>query len=155
MSNEKPGIAFILSMLGGIFVLLGGIARIVIGAVLTLFIGGSGGLIGVLGIVWGILIILFASRLSSDPSSHSTSGALIIVFSILSWVGAIGGFFIGFLLGLVGGILALTWRPPEQKQMQSSAPAPGMQSGTKYCAICGTQLAATAAFCPRCGAKQG
>jgi len=152
MSKGKPGAAFILSLVGGLFVLLGGIATTVIGATFTLFVGGIGGVLGILGIVWGILILVFASRLNSDPGSHSTSGALIVVFSVLSWVGAIGGFFIGFLLGLIGGILAITWNPPAQQQMQPTVPT--AQQGMKYCASCGTQMAASAAFCPKCGAKQ-
>jgi ribosomal protein L40E len=157
MSSEKPGAAFILSLVGGLFVLLGGIVTAVIGAAFTLFIGGIGGILGVLGIVWGVLILVFASRLNSDPGSHSTSGALIIVFSVLSWVGAIGGFFIGFLLGLIGGILAITWTPQAQQPMQPmqpAAPVSAVQPGMKYCASCGAQMSASAGFCPKCGAKQ-
>jgi Family of unknown function (DUF6114)/zinc-ribbon domain len=153
LSSEKPGAAYILSMIGGIFVILGGILIAVIGAAFTFMVAGIGGIFGVLGIVWGVLILVFASRLNSDPSSHSTSGALIIVFSLLSWVGSLGGFFIGFLLSLIGGILAITWTPPAQRPMQTMAPA-SMQPGTKYCPSCGTQMAATAAYCPKCGAQQ-
>lgn len=154
MPGEKPGVAFILSLIGGIFVLLGGILRTVIGAAVTIVVGGMGGIVGVIGIVWGILIIIFATRLNSDPGSHSTSGALIIVFSVLSWIGAIGGLFIGFLLGLIGGILAVTWKPQAQAPMQQVAPAPAVQPGMKYCANCGTQMVSYVGFCPKCGAKQ-
>jgi hypothetical protein len=153
MSAEKPSAAYILSLIGGIFVIIGGIAVAAIGAAFTLFLGGIGGIIGVLGIVWGVLIIVFASRLNSDPASHATSGALIIVFSLLSWVGAIGGLFIGFLLALIGGILAITWNPQPQPTMTPPAPMAPM-AGFKYCANCGTQMAVSATFCPKCGAKQ-
>lgn len=154
VSNEKPSAAYALSLVAGIFVILGGIAVTVVGALATFFIAGVGGLLGILGIVWGVLILVFASRLNSDPSSHSTSGALIIVFSVLSWVGSFGGLFIGFLLGLIGGILAITWNPSTQPAMQAMSPAGGIQAGTKYCAACGAQMAASATFCPKCGAKQ-
>jgi hypothetical protein len=42
-------------------------------------------------------------------------GILVLVFSIISIIGG-GGFILGFILGLVGGILALAWKP---RQVQS------------------------------------
>jgi hypothetical protein len=158
LSTEKPTAAFVLSLIAGIFVILGGLAVALIGAAITFFIGGVAGVFGLLGIVWGVLIIVFAVQLNSNPSSHTTSGILIIVFSVLSWVGSFGGLFIGFLLGLIGGILALVWSPsaPAHMQAQPMPPAaPSMaQPGMKFCAVCGTQMASNAIFCPKCGAKQ-
>jgi hypothetical protein len=151
LSNERPSAAYVLSLIGGIFVIIGGLITAVVGAVVTFFAFGLGGVFGVLGIIWGVLIIVFASRLNSDPNSHSTSGALIIVFSILSWVGSFGGLFIGFLLGLIGGILAITWTPHAQA---AYSPLSTIQPGTKYCATCGAQMASSATYCPKCGAKQ-
>jgi len=143
LASEKPSTAYILSLIGGIFVLIGGILVAVVGAALTFFIGGIGGLLGILGIVWGILIIVFAVRLNSNPESHATSGALIIVFSILSWFGSFGGLFIGFLLGLIGGILAVAWSP--------SAAAPTQPPITRICPNCGMVIAEDTKFCPHCG----
>ena len=154
MSSDRPGAAYILSLIGGIFVIVGGVIIAVVRAALSFMFGGIGGLIGVLGIVWGVLILVFASRLNSDPGSHSTSGALIIFFSILSWIGALGGLFIGFLLGLIGGILAITWTPPSQQSMAQATPATVVQAGMRYCVNCGSELQPSATFCPRCGAKQ-
>ncbi len=153
MSAEKPTTAYVLSLVGGVFVVIGGLATAAIGAAVTFMIGGIGGFIGILGIIWGVLIIVFASRLNSDPASHSASGALIIVFSLLSWFGGLGGLVIGFLLALVGGIVAITWNPPTQTAMPFQAPARPI-AGAKYCSSCGTQMASSAAFCPNCGAKQ-
>lgn len=45
----------------------------------------------------------------NQPSKTSTWGALILAFSIVSLFG-MGGFFFGAILGVVGGILALTWK---------------------------------------------
>lgn len=154
MSSDKPSAAYILSLIGGVFVVIGGVAVAAIGALATFMLAGIGGVFGILGIVWGILIIVFASRLNSAPSSHATSGALIIVFSLLSWAGAIGGFFIGFLLALIGGILAITWSPGVQPVAQPMPPPGGIQTGAKYCASCGAQMASSATLCPKCGAKQ-
>ncbi len=154
MSSERPTSAFVLSLIGGIFVIIGGLVVAIVGAALTFFIGGLGGFFGLLGIVWGILIIVFAVQLNSNPSTHSTSGALIIVFSVLSWLGSFGGLFIGFLLGLIGGILAVAWNPKAGAPAQSVTPSSVMQTGMKYCVNCGTQIPASTVFCPKCGAKQ-
>lgn len=111
MSSEKPTAAFILSLIGGIFVIIGGLAVSVIGAALTFWIGGIGGIIGLIGVVWGVLMIVCAVMLNSNPNSHATYGVLILFFSIASWFGSFGGLVIGFLLGLIGGILAIVWHP--------------------------------------------
>lgn len=119
---QKPTAAFVLSLIGGIFVLIGGLAISALGAFVTFFAFGVGAVLGVAGIVFGILIIVFAALLNAHPEQHVTYGVLILVFSIVSWFGAFGGFFIGFLLGLIGGILAIVWKPvqavpPQQAQM--------------------------------------
>jgi Family of unknown function (DUF6114) len=52
--------------------------------------------------------------LNSKPEEHSTWGTLILIFSVLSiFGGAMGGFGVGLILGLIGGVLALTWKPIE------------------------------------------
>jgi uncharacterized membrane protein YjjB (DUF3815 family) len=51
--------------------------------------------------------------LNKKPEEHNTWGTLIIVFSVLSvFGGAMGGFAAGLILGLIGGILAITWKAP-------------------------------------------
>ena len=154
MAGEKPSAAFVLSLIGGIFILLAGIVVAVIGAALTSFFFGIGGLFGILGVVWGAGIVYCAVRLNSSPEQHTTYGVLIILFSVFSWVGAFGGFVLGFLLALLGGILALVWSPPSTQAAPVQAQPTMAQPGTKYCASCGTVLASTAEFCTKCGAKQ-
>ncbi len=122
---EKPTAAFVLSLIGGIFILLAGLLIGLIGFAVTLPIGGFGAVAGLLGIVWGIIVLIGASMLYSRPEQHATWGVIILVFSIVSWFGAIGGFFIGFILALIGGILGITWNPtsyPQQKQDESFPP---------------------------------
>ncbi len=143
MSGEKPTAAFVLSLIGGIFILLSGLAVAVIGAALTFFLGGIGGLFGLIGALWGLLIIVFSALLYSSPRSHSAYGALILVFSLLSWFGSFGGFLVGFILALIGGILALTWHPSEP----SVVPAPI----TRICPSCGRVVTQDTKFCPHCG----
>ena len=76
------------------------------------------GLFGILGIVFGAIVIISAVMLNSRPQEHSTWGMLIIVFSALSiFGGAMGGLGVGLVLGIVGGILAVTWKT---KQTQTT-----------------------------------
>lgn len=77
--------------------------------------GGLGygfGVLGIVGAVFGIIVIISALMLNSKPEQHSTWGTLIVIFSVLSIFGsAMGGFGVGLVLGLIGGILAITWKP--------------------------------------------
>lgn len=63
-----------------------------------------------IGLIAGIAVLVGAVMIYARPRSASTWGLLVLVFSILSFFG-MGGFFIGAILGIVGGVLAMTWRP--------------------------------------------
>jgi hypothetical protein len=106
-----PSIGFWLILAGGIVIVLAGLAVAVLGASLTFSIGGIGGALGPLGMLCGLVIVALALALRSAPSQHAGLGAAVIMFSLLSWIGSYGGFVIGFLLALAGGILAIFWRP--------------------------------------------
>ncbi len=101
--------AHILSLIGGLFVLAGGITVLLFSGFIMLFsiIGGFGFLMGFIGILWGVLIIIIAVEIKNNPGNHVIYGILLIILSVLSFFGAMAGFFIGFLLTLIGGILAL------------------------------------------------
>ena len=71
---------------------------------------------GILGIIFGIVIIVVAILLYTKPTQHELCGALIIVFSVISVISCMGSMGIGLLLGIVGGILAILWKPEEAKQ---------------------------------------
>jgi len=121
---DKPTAAFVLSLIGGIFIVLGGIFYIALGSAVGGLGFGLGGSIiaglGVFGLICGFLTILGAVWINSGEKGKVRNGAiLVLIFSILSWFGGAGGFFIGFLLGLIGAILGLTWNPPT---MTSTAP---------------------------------
>lgn len=146
MAENSPTAAFVLSLIGGVFVLLAGLIIAAIGAALTFFIGGIGALLGVAAIVVGLLIIVFAIMLHSRPEQHVIWGALLIVFSIISLPVSLGGFVIGFLLTLIGGILAVVWHPPAAAPAQYAGPM-------QVCLKCGTQRTSPAPFCAHCGAS--
>lgn len=123
--SEKPTAAFILSLIGGIFILIGGLVIAAVGAI-VLFVPVAGAAItaiGIFGLVCGLLTILGAIWINSGEKNKVRNGAiLVLIFSILSWFGAAGGFIIGFLLGLIGSILALTWNPPPTQRTEPPPP---------------------------------
>ncbi len=144
--TERPSTAFLLSLIAGIFILLGGGMMSMIGSywfpgpygfgMMGGFRGWGGmvgygypgygyglmgglgfGLIGILGLIFGAIVIISAIMLNSKPEQHSTWGILIVAFSVLSvFGGAMGGFGIGLVLGLIGGILAITWKHTTQTE---------------------------------------
>jgi hypothetical protein len=71
-----------------------------------------------LGLVSGIVVIIGAIMLNTRPREHITWGTIILVFSVISFVG-MGGFWIGALLGIAGGAIALSWRPPAKTEPRS------------------------------------
>jgi len=159
--KDSPSIAFWLSLVGGVIVLLAGVVVTAFGAALSFVLGGLGELgeiFGLAGVIWGVLIVLFASLLRSMPDRHVGFGVLIILFSMFSWFGAFGGFAIGFLLSLVGGILAILWKPEVPLAEMPPAPSPPPPAATattpgpvKFCPNCGTPVEVGEKFCKICG----
>lgn len=74
------------------------------------FVSGITAFVGAIGLVSGVVVIISGAMLRSSPSQRTLWGALIVVFSCLSFFG-IGGFIVGAILGIIGGIMALTWKP--------------------------------------------
>ena len=70
------------------------------------------------GLIFGVLVLLGAIMLHIKPVNKKTWGTIIVVFSIPSVV-TDGTFIIGFILGLIGGKLALSWK----HKMQATKPA--------------------------------
>ncbi len=64
-------------------------------------------LLSAIAVIAGIVILVGAVMIYTRPSSTQTWGTIILAFSLLSLFG-MGGFFLGAILGVVGGVLALT-----------------------------------------------
>ena len=139
MSAETRAVApFVLSLIGGVFILLGAIvtsmfnfgSATIVGSMsssmsgmmrgmsgqtgMGMMIGGMMGLypvFSIIGLASGALVILGAVMLYSRPFEKDLWGGVIIAFSILGILGGMGGFMIGLVLGIVGGALALAWNP--------------------------------------------
>jgi hypothetical protein len=136
MAEEKPTAAFVLSLIGGIFILIASILSMIItvfgllGSAFSfiLFFGMIGGLLiilGIVGFIFAILVIIGTAMINSGvPHGVRTGGIPVLIFSILSLLTSGGGFFIGFILGLVGGILALVWKPSKAPVTQEAKTAP-------------------------------
>ena len=140
--TEKPTAAFILSLIGGIFILLGGGMR----SMMVSYGFSSmmsdywrydgmmsqygwehgpgfgmmgryafGGIFGLVSVLFGVSVIVGALMLYNNPAQHTKWSIVILIFSVLS-IFATAGFGTGFILGIIGGILALAWKPPKKNE---------------------------------------
>ncbi len=66
--------------------------------------------ISIVSFVCGVITLMSALVLRIHPQEHFLWGIVIVVFSAISFVG-MGGYFIGAIFGIVGGALALTYKP--------------------------------------------
>ena len=161
--RNKPTAAYILSLIGGIFGLIGGLILIVLGAIAGLVTLGVGlvviGGIGAWITICSLIVIIAASKLNSEPLEHSKWGAIILVFSLIgSWS----------ILNIIGGILALVYKPelvssqqqygtqqqygyPPQQGYAQPQQAYMQQPTTRVCPQCGRIVQANERFCPNCG----
>ena len=118
-SSEKPTAAFALSLIAGILILINGAILGAVGSFIGPHIPGMGekalvtGILGTLmavGIIIGLIVIVAAVMLYRNPAQKTGWGVTVLVLSIISiFIG--GGFIIGLILGIIGGALALTWKP--------------------------------------------
>lgn len=121
--GEKPTAAFALSLVGAIFMILGGLVSAILASIFGGFIsivpsiGWIGGLMiimGILGLIFGIIVLIGAVMIySGERGKVRTGSILVLIFSVLNLIFGSGGFIIGFILGLIGGILGLVWKPAE------------------------------------------
>lgn len=63
-------------------------------------------------LVCGVIVVVGALMLNSRPQERVAWGLIVLVFSIVSFIG-MGGFFIGAALGIAGGALALSLKFPQ------------------------------------------
>ncbi|MEM2996750.1 MAG: hypothetical protein QW639_02685 [Candidatus Bathyarchaeia archaeon] len=125
-SEERPTIAVVLSLIGGVLILLGSTMRFIMPMYGWMGYGMMGGFnhmmgspwnpfvfmggLWLIGLVSGVLVIIGAAMLNARPAEHYAWGTIILVFSAISFLG-MGGLLIGAILGIIGGVLALTFKP--------------------------------------------
>ena len=116
MSSERPRVAFTLTLIGGILMLISAILVALLTTIMAwalfLVIGPLGGLAVIAGIVYlilAILTIVAAAKVTSGDSDKVRTWSIVaLVIAVISLV--IGcGFIIGPVLVIIGSILGLTW----------------------------------------------
>jgi len=128
-TSAYPKTASILALIGGMIIILGGAIFIGVAAYvipnlnlnvtvpqgippssLPGLISGVLTVMGAFGLVCGAIVLVSATMLLAKVGQRRIWGILILVFSVLSFIG-LGGFVLGAVLGITGGILALRWKP--------------------------------------------
>lgn len=111
-SERPPVLAAVLTIVGGAFILSGGLVLWLLGTVLAhafglaspLFLGG---------VVLGIVTVLAGGLLWLVPAGRRALGAVVLACAVASLPLAFGGFVLGFVLTAVGGAIAVA-RPPRR-----------------------------------------
>ncbi len=119
--SEIPARAFLLSLTAGILILgnsaLLGVAATWFPWVIPTLPGSADNLtvpfasLTAVGLICGVLVLLGAMMLRRRPVNRKVWGMMIVVFSIPSVITG-GGFIIGFILGIIGGALAVRATKP-------------------------------------------
>ena len=66
--------------------------------------------VSMVSLVCGIIVLVGAIMLRVYPQDRVIWGVVILVFSAISFVG-MGGYFVGAIFGIIGAVLALTYKP--------------------------------------------
>gem|GEM_PF-3374673 len=115
MAEEKPNLAFILSLAAGIIIFLASILATIQNFTQnpnTFNPNPTPIIPDTVALIFGILIIIGAVKIiSGDLQRVRTWGVIVLIFSILSLFTSSNGLIIGPILGVIGGAFALNWKP--------------------------------------------
>ena len=126
--RTRPFWAGIWTMLGGLIILYGPLMPIKV-----ILVAGQ---VVWMGIMVGVLVAILGLLLWFERAGlRRFFGVLIVLLGLVSLITSdFGGFFIGMLLALIGGSMAIVWRPLQAKTATAtavtSAEAPVGASGT-------------------------
>jgi len=120
--QEKPVVAFILSLLGGFFTLTFGTVAgagfafgfysVTVGPAAAM---SAAVVFAVMGMACGAMIIVGAVlQLSENMGRLRDGSVLVLVFALVSIPFTLAGGLIGSILSIVGGVLGLRWKPAAQ-----------------------------------------
>lgn len=116
VSGKKSSSAFALSLAGGILIILGSIVWLLFFANLQSSMDDRmGGMMGgmmsgwflAIPVVAGILVLMGAIMLNARPRQNTLWGIIIVIFSIVGFTG-MGLSFLGSILGIIGGAIAIS-----------------------------------------------
>jgi len=150
--ESRPVNAFILSLLSGLFVLLGTLLGVAFAPTYNYpyayvpsyyypFLLSSS--------VSGVVIVLAAVLMYTRPSLHVAWGVIVLVFSVASAIGSVTGYYalfgiVGLVLGVVGGAIGVGWR-------STPWPAYSAMGAVRVCQGCGHYVALGYPYCAYCG----
>lgn len=113
----------VLSIIGGVLIFLNASLLAVFATVIviveptsfpgdgqTIDIGAPLVALAAFGVILGILIVVFGILMFVLPGRAKAVGVVILILSLASILLG-GGFFIGLVLGLIGGILGIVFKP--------------------------------------------
>lgn len=150
--EDRPTLAFALSLIAGLLVFVDGVLLMILGgAASSLGLYAAGGLLGglgFLGLLFGVILIVLAVQLYRTPELHSPYGIGILLLSLVS-IFTGGGFLLGLILGVIGGILAILFTPSDDDLYH---PTEFFNPTSSHCANCGATFSSELTSCPSCGA---
>jgi hypothetical protein len=130
---SHPTAAIVLGFVAGILVLLGGLFLGAVSDALNArgetYLAGAASEFGVLGDLFGILLMGLSYGLIRSPDSHVGLGIGILVIGVLSLFGG-GGFLIGTILAVLAGILAILFVPDDGEPFPAWNAPPAVPWGT-------------------------
>jgi len=144
---------FLTALLGGVLMMSNGVVTFLVGA--SYLYAGDGAAwsqvtgIGYFELAVGFVVVLLAALLLIDPSRPTTIGIAIAVLSLVSYFGG-GGFFVGLILGVVGGIWALYVQPSGERAPEAAADLSTTRVRDQRCSKCGRTFSGAATQCPFC-----
>lgn len=74
------------------------------------------------GYLLALLLLVNSGLALAKPALHDVLGISGILFSLLSVFGALGGLFVGMLVGTIGGVLCYSWTPPRDRRSATDVP---------------------------------
>lgn len=145
---SRPTAGLILSVLGGVFVIFGGLALLLVQGTFGYYLSR----IAAEAICAPIRVIMILGAIDaySRPQRKVAWGTTTIILSLVSWAFALGGMIFGSILGLAGGILIVAHKT-------SMLPAPPQviireRDVVKIaCRNCGAIVDFEMMTCPYCG----
>ncbi len=132
-ADQRLTFAFIVSLVGGLIVLIASLVNVVWFLSGAANFGGFGNFmrgamgeyhgfmgsygtsnsflagISIVGLVCGVIVLIGAIMLRVDTHQSTLWAIVVIIFSVVSFAG-MGGYFIGAVLGIVGGAFVLATR---------------------------------------------
>jgi hypothetical protein len=104
--HRRPLVGGVLTVLAGIEIFFSG--QLDIGKLHV-----QVGIEGLQATIIPLLLVLLGILAITMPAHHIFYGVISLAISVYSLIGVnLGGFFIGMLLGAIGGIVTVAWMPP-------------------------------------------